>query len=366
MKKFRYDTIFAYGSLQSVGHTTEYFVNNTRKLVVFIIMPRVNRMPNIVRVYKEGALEHEHSVLSSKNIALYYLLWWYFQTVFLFRYFAGSEKIIVLAGHPVAFFGMSIMKFFRNITYAYWIGDYFPPVHWSLVLFEKLKKYYHDKVSYTYYLSDRLNELYNGRLVADPGKRTVMWGVRPFTGTHKAPAKQYRLLFVGVIRPSQGIEDLLLYAKESPDVHVSILGSCEKDLYDKYISIIHAYGITKRVWFPNRFIDDGKLREIAQTHHVGIALYETGLHTATHYTDPGKIKTYIELGLPVVMTDTSAAVYFIRKFKAGEIISSGSNMSAALKRIQQRYRTYQDGVHLCAEYFEFTKYYREAFFVLEH
>lgn len=366
MKKFRYDTIFTYGSLQSVGHTTEYFVKNTRKLVVFIIMPRVNKMPNIVRVYKEGVLESEHNVLSSKNIVLYYLLWWYFQTVFLLGYFAGSEKIIVLAGHPIAFIGMSIMKLFRNITYAYWIGDYFPPVHWSLALFEKLKKQYHDKVSYTYYLSDRLNELYNGRVFAEPGKRTVMWGVRPFTGIHKAPAKQYRLLFVGVIRPSQGIEDLLLYAKQSPDVYVSVLGSCEQNLYKKYISMIRSYGISKRVWFPNVFIDDARLREIAQTHHVGIALYETGLHTATHYTDPGKIKTYIELGLPVVMTDTSAAVYFIRKFKAGEIIASGNNISAALELIKQGYRKYQGGVGLFAEYFEFTKYYREAFCTLEH
>lgn len=365
MKKFRYDTIFTYGSLQSVGHTTEYFVTNTRKLVVFIIMPRVNMMPNIVRVYKEGVLESEHNVLSSKNIVLYYLLWWYFQTVFLLRYFVRSEKIIVLAGHPVAFFGMSIMKLFRNITYAYWIGDYFPPVHWSLALFEKLKKYYHTKVTYTYYLSDRLNELYNGRVVAEQGKRTVMWGVRPFTGTHKAPGKQYRLLFVGVIRPSQGIEDLLLYTKQSPDVYVSILGSCEKDLYDKYISIIRAYGIAKRVWFPNKFIDDEKLREIAQTHHVGIALYETGLHTATHYTDPGKVKTYIELGLPVVMTDTSVIASYVKRFGSGELIGSETDISPALRRIMRAYDRYIRGVREFSEFFSFERYYSRAFSVLE-
>lgn len=366
MKKFRYDTVFTYGSLQSVGHTTEYFVKNTRKLVVFIVMPRGNKMPNIVQVYKKGILEHESRVLSSKNIILYYLLWWYFQTVFLFRYFTGSEKIIMLAGHPIAFIGMSIMKLFRNVTFAYWIGDYFPPVHWSLVLFEKLKKFYHDKVTYTYYLSDRLNELYNGRVVVEPGKRTVMWGVQPFTGTHNAPVKEYRLLFVGVIRPSQGIDDLLLFLKQLPDVELSILGSCEPALYKKYMSLIHSYGITDRVWFPNTFIDDEKLREIASNHHVGIALYEVGVHTATHYTDPGKVKTYIEMGLPVVMTDTSAAVSFIRKFKAGEVIHSGSNISEALKRIQRDFGKYQNGVRLCAKYFEFMKYYHKAFHALEN
>lgn len=361
MKKFRYDTIFTYSSLQSVGHTMEYFAKYTKKLVVFIIMPRVNGMQNIVRVYKEGALESEHNVLSSTNIVFYYILWWYFQTVFLFRYFTSSEKIFVLAGHPIAFMGMSFMKFFRNITYAYWIGDYFPPVHWSLILFEKLKKYYHTKVTYTYYLSDRLNELYNGRLVSEPGKRTVMWGVRPFTGTHKAPVKQYRLLFVGVIRPSQGIEDLLLYAKESSDVYVSILGSCEKDLYDKYMSIIHAYGISKRVWFPNVFIDDARLRQIAQTHHVGIALYETGLHTATHYTDPGKIKTYLELGLPVVMTDTSAIAPYIKQYSAGEVVREISDVPEALRSIKLSFLRYQNGVYKLSRFLGFESHYKHAF-----
>lgn len=365
MKKFRYDTIFTYGSLQSVGHTTEYFAKNTRKLVVFIIMPRGNKMPNIVRVYREGVLKSEHGVQSSTNIFLYYLLWWYFQTVFLLRYFTGSEKIIMLAGHPIAFFGMGIMKLFRKITYAYWIGDYFPPVHWSLILFEKLKKFYHDKVTYTYYLSDRLNELYNGRVVAELGKRTVMWGVQPFAGTHKAPVKEYRLLFVGVIRPSQGIEDLLLYLKQFPNVYVSILGSCEKHLYDKYMSIIYAYGITKRVWIPNKFIDDARLRQIASRHHVGIALYEKGLHTATHYTDPGKVKTYIELGLPIVMTDTSAIEYYIRKFNAGEVVGDVSELTQVLNLIKQNYILYQKGVASIAKYFEFDMYYKFAFRSLE-
>lgn len=365
MKKFRYDTIFTYGSLQSVGHTTEYFVINTRKLVVFIIMPRGNKMPNIVRVYKEGVLVNEHRVLSSTNIVLYYLLWWYFQIVFLLRYFTGNERIIILAGHPIAFIGMSIIKLFRNITFAYWIGDYFPPVHWSLVLFEKLKKFYHDKVPYTYYLSDRLNELYNGRVVTEPGKRTVMWGVQPFVGTHKAPIKEYRLLFVGVIRPSQGIEDLLSFLKQLPDVKLSILGSCEPALYKKYMSLIHSYGITDRVWFPNAFIDDEKLREIASNHHVGIALYEIGSHTATHYTDPGKVKTYIEMGLPVVMTDTSAITPYITRYTAGKVLYELADVPVALRSIRNNFSRYQEGVVKISRFFNFESYYKSAFKSLE-
>ena len=121
------------------------------------------------------------------------------------------------------------------------------------------------------------------------------------------------MLFVGVIRPSQGIEDLLLFVKNTPKVELSIIGVCEKNLFEKYNSLLIKYKISDRVWFPNRFVDDDELKNIAKVHHVGIALYEKGVNTATHYTDPGKIKTYIEMGLPVVMTNTSAIVQYIKK-----------------------------------------------------
>jgi len=188
-----------------------------------------------------------------------------------------------------------------------------------------------------------------------------MWGVKPFFGTHKAPTESYRLLFVGVIRPSQGIEDLLLFLKRSPKVFLSMLGSCESHLYKRYVSLISEYGITKRVYFPNAFIDDTKLRDLAQKHHVGIALYEKGMHTATYYTDPGKVKTYIELGLPVVMTDTSAVSPYIKKFGAGIVINDLSEVYSALQSIQRNYALYCKGLNELSQFFDFESYYKFAF-----
>lgn len=362
---FRYDVIYMYGSLQSVGHTMEYFIQHTRKLVIFIVMPRGNNLANILRIYIEGKMTEERNVRSSTHIAMYYLLWLWYHNIFLIKYFSRHERVIVLTGHPIAFMGMSVMRLIRNVRYAYWIGDYFPPVHWSLVLFEKLKKFYHSRVTYTYYLSDRLNALYNGSILTQPNKCTVMWGVQPFMGLHQAPLKTYRLLFVGVIRPSQGIEDLLLFLKRSPSVYLSILGSCELPLYKRYMSRIDEYGITRRVYFPNAFIDDIKLRTLAQTHHVGIALYEKGMHTATYYTDPGKVKTYIELGLPVVMTDTSAISSYVKQFGAGIVVKDESDLPSALDTVKQKYPAFQKGLRAFGESFEYEQYYRHAFKALE-
>ena len=167
-------------SLQFCGHIEEYFAAHTEKLVVYIVMPRLKNRGNLVRVYKAGKLVEEEKVWSSDNIFLYYLSWLWQYWKFILVYFGRKEHFVVLSGHPISFFGMSIQKFLRpNIRFAYWIGDYFPPVNLSLRLFEKLKKYYHDRVSYTYYLSDTINRILNeGTIMNDRWKKTVMWGVK--------------------------------------------------------------------------------------------------------------------------------------------------------------------------------------------
>lgn len=362
---FRYNTIFMNGSLQSVGHTMDYFIEHTKKLLIYIIMPRVQGTHNLLRVYDKGVLVKEKIIPSSSNLFQYYFLWWFYQQNFFLRYFAYYEKVHVLVGHPIGLIGMTLMRIVRSVTYAYWIGDYFPPVHWSLILFEKLKKYYHDRVSSTYYLSDRINNIFNGKIVKLSNKKTVMWGVKPYKGPKKQIISPFRLLFVGVVRPSQGIEDLLLYIKQTPEVELSIIGVCERALYDKYILLVKKYKISDRVWFPNAFVSDEELKKLGNLHHVGIALYEKGEHTATHYTDPGKVKTYIELGLPVIMTNTSAIAPFIQKYDAGIVIDSPSQLKTALQILQKQYIQYQKGVQIFSKYFEFEMYYKNAFQALE-
>lgn len=362
---FRYDTIFMQGSLQSVGHTMDYFIEHTKKLVIYIIMPRVQGTPNMLRVYDKGVLVEEKNVPSSSALIRYYYFWWFYHQKFLLSYFSRLENVVVLTGHPIALFGMSVMKVLRNVSYAYWIGDYFPPVNWSLIVFEKLKKYYHDQVSFAYYLSDRINNIFNGEIVKLANKKTVMWGVKPYKGSKKQIISPFRLIFVGVVRPSQGIEDLLMYIKLTPEVELSIVGVCERALYDKYILLVKKYKISDRVWFPNVFLDDKELVKMGNTHHVGIALYEKGAHTATHYTDPGKVKTYIEMGLPVIMTNTSAIAPFIQKYDAGIVIDSAPQLAAALQTLQKQYVQYQKGAQMFSKYFEFEKYYKNAFQALE-
>ncbi len=366
---FRYKNIFMYASLQFCGHIEEYFAAHTEKLVVYIVMPRLKNRGNLVRVYKSGKLVEEKKVWSSDNIFLYYLFWLWQYWKFILVYFGRKEQFVVLSGHPISFFGMSLQKFLRpNIRFAYWIGDYFPPVNLSLRLFEKLKKYYHDRVSYTYYLSDTINNIFNeGNVVDNERKKTVMWGVKPIITRKRDVKGRLNILFVGLVKEGQGIEVLLAFLAKHPDYTLNIIGICRDELFGNYQALIGQYGIGDHVFFPNKFYSDTELARVAKDCHVGIALYDIGKLNATYYTDPGKVKTYAELGLPIVMSNTSALVPYVKRFRCGEVVEfNKENLERSLLRIKKNYTQYQEGLSRFNKYFDYNTYYRQRFTTLEN
>lgn len=365
-KPFRYKNIFTYGSLQSVGHTEEYFARHTEKLLVYIVMPRVQKRHNLLRMYRRGRRVKEISVWSSGNFFLYYASWLFHYWKFLLTYFGRSEHFLVLSGHPISFFGMTIQKLLRpGIAYAFWVGDYYPAVHWTLRAYEWVKKFYHDRVPYAYYLSDTINSIMNGRVLRSAARRTVMWGMAPPPAGNRSIGRALNVLFVGVVRPSQGLEEMFSFLKGHKTVSLGIVGVCEPALYEKYKQMLKELGIASQVHFPNAFVSDEALRRMAKDYHVGVALYEKGTTTATHYTDPGKVKTYIELGLPVVMTNASAIAPYVRRFRAGEVIESPSQLPQALESMKRNYTIYQKGLLAFADHFAYEKYYKHAFTAFE-
>ncbi len=363
-QRYRYQSIFTFGSLQSVGHTEEYFAKHTRKLVINIVMPRLKNQGNLLRVYFEGKLIKEEIVWSSTSFFSYYLFWFYHYWKFLLVFFGRNEKFIVLAGHPIFLLGMTVQKLLRpNVQFAYWIGDYSPPVNLSLWMFEKLKKYYHDRVSYAFYLSDIINQIFNkGKIMNTLWKKTVMWGVNPI-GTGKYDIKgQFNILFVGLLKEGQGIELLLSFLAKHQKYTLKIIGICPNGLFRKYQELIAKYHIVNRVFFPNKFYTDSKLARLAKTCHVGVAFYETGLNSSTYYTDPGKVKTYIEMGLPVIMSHTSAISPYIVQFGCGEVVDfSEDALAQALVKIQRNYIIYKNASDKFNEYFYFENYYKDKF-----
>ena len=109
--------------------------------------------------------------------------------------------------------------------------------------------------------------------------------------------------------------------KENKEYKFSIIGVCDGKLYKKYKKLLTQYRITNRVYFPNKFIPKEELEAISKKCFVGVAPYLTGSIHGTYYVDPGKIKEYAELGLPIIMSNTSIIAPYVKKFNAGEVIN---------------------------------------------
>ena len=366
MNNLYYKNIFLYSSLQFTGNVEEYFSKHSEKLVAFVLMPRQQPDSSLIRVYEKGKLVGEKKVKFFNNIFLYYLLWYLYQLYFIIKYFSRKEKVYVITFHQNSLFGMTFQKMIRNIEFVYWIADYFPPVSKILSLYEKLKKFYNSRVKYVCYLSNKINEIMNGKIVDIAQRKTVMWGILPKNIKRNIGENNFTILFVGVIRESQGLEFVFDFLKTHKGFSIKIIGEGDSRLFDRYKKTIGKYKIGDRVYFPNRFFEDSELEEISKTCRVGIAIYDVDKTSATYYTDPGKVKTYASLGLPVIMSDVSAIAPYVKKFGSGKIIKkNNTELKDALLDIDNNYTKYLEGVNKFNEYFFYDTYYKKSFKFLE-
>lgn len=366
MRKVTYGTVFLYASLQFCGNIEEYFVKHTDKLVVFIVMPRTKNTKNLLRVYKKGKLVKSEKIVLSSNVFLYYTRWYVSQIQILKNNFKRDERITLIGFHPICFFGMTIQKLFRNIQYVYWIGDYFPGSSLPVRMFEGIKKYYHDRIKTTFYLSDGINRVFNKRLSQTLKRRTVMWGVLPSKLKPKKNRERFDLLFVGLIKESQGLEFLFEFLRDNPKYFLHIIGVSSDTLFNKYKKMIQEFNIASQIFFPNKFYSDEQLEKLARSCSVGIGLYNADKSNPTYYTDPGKIKAYAQMGLPIIMTNVSGIAPYIKKFHAGVLITRNNrDLKGAIKEVRKNYNRYLTGLTKFNEFFYYERYYAAAFEFLE-
>jgi hypothetical protein len=329
-------------------------------------MPRIQTKDNILRIYEKGKLVKVEETPLSENFFLYYFLWYLHYIIAIFKHFPRDRKLIVISAHPYVFFATTIQKLLRNIDFVYYIADYYPPINLTMKLYERLKKFYHKGIKYKIYLGDGVNKIMNGKILNTKTTKTIMLGVKPKHITRDLKKTNHTILFVGVVRSGVGLEIIYEFLRLNPSYNIKILGICDRGLYQKHTEIIKQYNISDRVYFPNRFFFDNEMNEVSKSCFVGIALYTIDNTSTIYYADPGKVKTYTEMGLPVIMSKTSSIAPYIEKYKAGEVVNRNQiALKKAIERIKANYRAYTDGVNKLNKIFYYETYYCEKFSFLE-
>lgn len=366
MKKFRYKNILLYTSHQWCGNTFNYFFRHSERLVVFLLMPRVQNKDNVLRIYEKGKLAKEVETPLSENFFLYYFLWYFHYLVAIFKYFPRNEKLIVITAHPYVFFAMTIQKLLRKIDFVYWIADYYPPINLTMKFYERLKKFYHKGLRYKIYLGDGVNNIMNGKVVSTETSKTILWGVKPKTIKRNFAKACQSILFVGVIRPNVGLEIVYEFLKTNKTYNLKVIGICDEALYKEHQALIKKHKITNQVYFPNRFFFDDELNELSKQCFVGVALYDTDKKNTIYYADPGKVKAYTEMGLPVIMSKTSSVAPYLVKFHAGEVIERNEKtLAVAIEKVKKDYPKYLRGLKKFNAHFYYETYYQKNFKFLE-
>ncbi len=132
-----------------------------------------------------------------------------------------------------------------------------------------------------------------------------------------------KLIFVGQLLPHMGVELVVKtmpeIIKKIPDVKLEIIGGGEQKKY--LMGLAKGLKIQKNIKFWGWVRDRRKLEKIMSDGAVGLATFNTEiLDEKVKNADPGKIKDYMLLGMPVIVTEAISNTDEIKKKRCGIVI----------------------------------------------
>ena len=345
--KILYDSVFAQAAYQFCGHLDEYLIHHTRHLALMRFPSRYGREDVSVQIYREGCLVEERQMAIAKEIIPYYFQMWRLWSRELSRFSRLHKGTIAIFTHPLAGVGMS---FRREVRHVFWQWDYFPDGSLVSRLFNFTARHVAKRCWRYCPLTSAI-----GKAIGKNADSPVMLGVRVPEGAVAKPSN--RLLMVGQLRKGQGVEHVLDFIASDQGYSLSLIGAAAGGFEKAISSRIDALNIQARVFFPNRFFTDAELQGEAARCCASLALYDVDKRNLTNYADPGKVKSSIEMGLPVIMTRISDTAKYIERFGTGVVIDSINDLPQAIKDICANQERYQAGLVSFARHFYYEDYY---------
>ena len=168
--------------------------------------------------------------------------------------------------------------------------------------------------------------------------------------------------FIGVIKKSHGLGIVFDYAKEIlkkfPEVRYEVIGSGPDEMFfraeaKKRKLLTHFHG----------YVEDLKAKQILSHATICIATYVPDAGNVSHYGDPGKIKLYLSLGIPVIATNVISFANEIKKHGAGEIVAYNGKFEfiRAIEKILSHYPRYQKNALALSKKYNYKVIYKRLF-----
>lgn len=369
---------------ENAGRILDFILDNFELVVLFSFNfhnLEAAQMPGKVKIYKKGHLENELQLIDMpfripssftflllpvRSFINFLQILWYLKKI---KNQYGKIDIYFTVNAFTAWVG-NIAKSFGLVNKTiFWVWDYYPPFHSSkIVLLMRWLYWQFDKAATT---SDRLifmnKKLENLRKDINiiPRNRNypiVAIGTDPITRIKSRNKNKIVIGFLAVLKKSQGLDLFFDLSdkihKKFPNLELEIIGSGPDEK--------HFRRRAQKSLVPVKFLgflpDDKKVKEVQLGWDIGIALYVPEESNVSYYTDPSKIKGYLSLSIPVIITDVAISEE-INKENAGIVINYYNKPAFinGISRILSNYSNYQKGALRMAKKYYYKKIYPRLF-----
>jgi glycosyltransferase involved in cell wall biosynthesis len=315
----------------------EEYLRQRTQLLVFIAHPLFpGALPSYFRVYRDGLLSAEGKTPSAKSPGRYLAeltrtLRWTSDAGPHFDLFVGGDSFLALPGVYLRSRG----RVERVILYSI---DFVPQRFKNPLL----NRVYHGVDTFASRHVDVIWNLSEGisRARAERDKRVAVSPqiVVP-VGAHMARiprkglahATQGQIAFMGHLLEKQGvqlaIEALPAIRTQVPNATLLILG--DGPYASKLKELAHIHGVQNSVRFAGFIESHTEIEELLADSALAVAPYVPDPTSFTRFTDPGKLKTYLACGLPIVLTDVPEFAKTIAAAGAGSIVPYRAEALAA-------------------------------------
>lgn len=177
--------------------------------------------------------------------------------------------------------------------------------------------------------------------------------------------QQRTLVFMGHLLKKQGVQLVMqaipLVIKKIPGFRFKIIGNGQ--YREDLIKLAKSLGVMQYCDFKGKIENYRELEDEVAKSCLAIAPYVKKFDKWTYYTDPGKVKTYLTCGLPLLLTDIPWNAKEIEENKCGMIISEQpidiANKIVFLMNDELINQTYRDNAIRYAQRFNYEKIFRE-------
>lgn len=287
---------------------------------------------------------------------------------------SGRADIFIGVNNLNTLAGIVLRKMNRVQTVVYYTIDYVPQRFPSALL----NKVYHYIDSYCVQQADYVwnlsSVMIDEREKKGVGKKYRKKQITVPIGVNKSALPKnvddihsHEIVYMGHLRAGQGVDFLLdafpKILQHIPEATLAILGG--GTLLDELRQKASRMKLSEKVYFSG-FVDDPKdLEERLSYAQVAVAPYEDVPENFTRYTDPGKPKAYMALGVPIVITKVPPFALEIDKRRAGIAIEFDQDelvkAIAYLLHDHERWNQYRKNALLFAQEFLWEDIFEKAF-----